>query len=150
MEPKIEQGQVGAHNEMLATVWLLRSGYHVFRNVSAHGPIDLIATKGGQLLRVDVKQSTISVGGERRRMAISREQERLGVVVLNVYLDGVCEIDFKPPIVGWSAAAPKPAKVPAPKTPRPPRPPVETFTAKTITLDRADIAAGAMGGIRNW
>jgi hypothetical protein len=34
---------VGARSELIACEWLLAQGYEVFRNVSAHGPIDIIA-----------------------------------------------------------------------------------------------------------
>jgi Holliday junction resolvase-like predicted endonuclease len=34
---------VGAASELEAASWLLGQGYQVFRNVSAHGPADLVA-----------------------------------------------------------------------------------------------------------
>lgn len=33
----------GAMSELKASAWLLSQGYEVFRNVSQHGPVDLIA-----------------------------------------------------------------------------------------------------------
>jgi hypothetical protein len=45
----------GARNELIAVTWLLDQGYEVFRNVSQHGEIDIIAIKGDEILRLDVK-----------------------------------------------------------------------------------------------
>lgn len=47
----------GALSELRASAWLLEQGYEVFRNVSAHGPIDIIARhpETGELLLLDVK-----------------------------------------------------------------------------------------------
>lgn len=51
----IERGNRGALNELLAATWLLKQGYDVFRNVSSHGDVDLIAIRDGGTLRLDVK-----------------------------------------------------------------------------------------------
>lgn len=45
----------GALSELRACVWLLEQGYEVFRNVSDCGPIDLMAVKGTEAIRIDVK-----------------------------------------------------------------------------------------------
>jgi len=39
----MEQKHKGATSELMATVWLLKKGYEVFRNISNHGLIDIIA-----------------------------------------------------------------------------------------------------------
>jgi len=46
----------GAHCELVATAWLLKEGYEVFRNVSQHGIIDVVAMKDGLLHKFDVKK----------------------------------------------------------------------------------------------
>jgi hypothetical protein len=51
----IHRKHKGARNELAAIVWLLDQGYEVFRNVSAHGSIDVIAVKDGEVTRIDVK-----------------------------------------------------------------------------------------------
>lgn len=47
----------GAFSEHKAICWLLEQGYEVFRNVSQHGAVDLIArdTDTGEYLPIDVK-----------------------------------------------------------------------------------------------
>lgn len=45
----------GAHAELRACAWLLEQGYEVFRNVSSHGKIDLVAIKDGEVRFFDVK-----------------------------------------------------------------------------------------------
>jgi hypothetical protein len=45
---------IGAQNEYLVVCDLLRQSFRVFKNV-AFGPVDLIATKRGLILRVQVK-----------------------------------------------------------------------------------------------
>lgn len=47
----------GAHAEIMAVAWLLEQGYDVFRNVSQHGEVDLIATRGDEIRLFDVKRS---------------------------------------------------------------------------------------------
>lgn len=50
---------------MIACADLLERGFFVFRNVSHHGPADLIAmSKAGKLQRVEVKQGRISWNGK--------------------------------------------------------------------------------------
>jgi hypothetical protein len=38
----------GARSELVACAWLLCQGYEVFRNVSQHGLMDIIAIKDGE------------------------------------------------------------------------------------------------------
>lgn len=107
LEEEIQFKHIGAHNELLATVWLLRHGYDVFRNVSAHGPVDLIAIKGGVPLYLDAKQVGYRAGGVEGRVRITREQAALGVKIIRVFPDGNCSIDENPPVVGESLFAPR-------------------------------------------
>ena len=46
----------GATSELIATVWLLKKGYEVFRNVSQHGAVDIIArdSETGKIIFIDV------------------------------------------------------------------------------------------------
>lgn len=52
----------GAASELIASAHLMELGYHVFRSLSASCPCDLIAYKGGELLRVEVKSASIMAG----------------------------------------------------------------------------------------
>jgi hypothetical protein len=45
----------GAYTELVAATWLLSQGYEVFRNVSPHGGIDIIAVCGDTIRFFDVK-----------------------------------------------------------------------------------------------
>ena len=52
---EVGAGVSGAYAELSAAGELLRRGFWVFRNVSPHGPCDLIALKSGRAIRVEVK-----------------------------------------------------------------------------------------------
>lgn len=75
---------VGAISEQLACVWLSQRGFEVFRNVSAHGPVDIIALdpRTGDTLKFDVKTRRSTQGSK-----LTSEQQRLGVQLLYVEPD---------------------------------------------------------------
>jgi hypothetical protein len=75
----MEQKHKGAHSELTACAWLLRQGYEVFRNVSQHGLIDIIAIKDGKTLLLDVKS-----GPSLASVSVSPEQAASGVGILFV------------------------------------------------------------------
>lgn len=81
----------GAANEMAAIAWLLKRGYEVFRNVSQHGPIDLIAYKDGVTLLLDVK----SKKSELTKM--KPEQYAIGVRFIAPENDGFIIFEQQPP-----------------------------------------------------
>lgn len=47
----------GAMCELIASAWLLKNGYEVFKNVSPTGKADLIALKNGNTILIDVTKS---------------------------------------------------------------------------------------------
>lgn len=100
----MKRGMTGAHNELLATVWLLKQGFEVFRNVSAHGPIDLIAMRHGsdvdERWLLDVKSTHYRDDGSMGQSALTKEQHALGVKCMRVFPDGQCVIDESPPVAG--------------------------------------------------
>ena len=53
---------MGAASELRGAAHLLSRGYEVFRSVSPHAGADLVAIKGGEVLRVEVK----SIGRPRQ------------------------------------------------------------------------------------
>lgn len=57
----------GAHSELIASAWLLRQGYEVFRNVSQHGRVDIIAIRNNEIIYIDVKTDAPSRTGYFRR-----------------------------------------------------------------------------------
>lgn len=89
---KVERKHLGAHNELFATAWLLREGYEVFRNVSAHGAVDIVAIKDGVVEMLDVKAKQYNT-----IVRLTAAQRELGVKLLAVYPDGKCEIDALAP-----------------------------------------------------
>ncbi len=54
---------LGAINELVVCSNLLEKGYYVFRNVSAHGPCDMVILKDGKCHRVEVKTAKRLVNG---------------------------------------------------------------------------------------
>jgi hypothetical protein len=71
----------GSQGELIAAAWLLGLGYHVFRNLAASGPVDIVIwhPRTGEFRLIDVKMTTpsalyrkadgsisFSVGGRQR------------------------------------------------------------------------------------
>lgn len=53
--------QTGAASELIASAHLLKSGYHVYRALTAIAPVDLIAIRGDEPpIRVEVKSGCVS------------------------------------------------------------------------------------------
>jgi len=49
----------GDYSELLASAWLLKQGYEVFRNVSSVGPIDIVAVNEDETILIDVKTCSL-------------------------------------------------------------------------------------------
>lgn len=87
-------GHQGALSEMVAIAWFLRNKLEVFRNVSPHGPADIITLnpENGELSLFDVKTSTPflrkngSLGATLHRP--TDKQRTLGVRILRVFKNG--------------------------------------------------------------
>jgi hypothetical protein len=92
-------GQRGAWAELIACSWLIEKGFRVFRNVGAHGPVDIVAEMGGRFLPVDVKLTTMDYTRARPMVTkgnsgvLTLEQEQMGVILLFVTHDGICSFD---------------------------------------------------------
>lgn len=76
-----------ARSELIAAAWLLKNGYEVFKNVSAHGIIDIVAIKDGTVLLLDVKT---------KNSRLSKEQAAAGVKFLIYDENDNCYIDWNP------------------------------------------------------
>ena len=111
----IHRKHAGARSEMIACVWLLDQGYEVFRNVSQCGLIDVVAIKGGEVLRLDIKGKKSGTASTRLKKA----QIEAGVRCLSV-VDGVCTIHDLNVDVSKERTCRrcKKAFIPAPKKPR--------------------------------
>lgn len=93
----IDQKHKGARAELIAITFLLKEGYEVFRNVSPHGLIDLVAIKGGVTTHFDVKTGQIATDGRTRLMArLSLDQVAAEIKCINVYDDDMVVIDWTP------------------------------------------------------
>jgi hypothetical protein len=56
----ISPGTLGATSELLVSVDLMQKGYSVFRSLSPNSPFDLVAHKGDELLKIEVKTSIVT------------------------------------------------------------------------------------------
>jgi Holliday junction resolvase-like predicted endonuclease len=74
----------GAHSELVACKWLLEQGYEVFRNISPFGLMDIVAIKGDEVLKIDVKSG---------RRSLKKYPRAVGVVALNVHANGECTFE---------------------------------------------------------
>ncbi len=63
----MHQKHKGAASEVIALLWLLNEGYEVYRNVSAFGICDLVAIKGEEILKIDVKTGCIRKNNKKQR-----------------------------------------------------------------------------------
>lgn len=87
----------GARNELIACAWLLQQGYEVYRNVSQHGDVDIMATKDGEVFRFDVKGAFIVKPGNKfYGTKMEARKIEMGLKHLYVFADGCCEIEWEP------------------------------------------------------
>jgi Holliday junction resolvase len=82
---QLDSKHKGARSELIACAWLLEQGYEVFRNISDRGIIDIIAIKGDEQLKIDVKS-------KRHGSSLTKHQNAIGVMVLAVDANGECTI----------------------------------------------------------
>lgn len=94
MDPK-HKGAVG---ELLASTWLLKQGYEVFRNVSPHGIADMVAWRPGEPpIMVEVRKLTLHVALDGKSCSVGgRRPYGAGVFVLHVDFEtGKCGFDLE-------------------------------------------------------
>jgi Holliday junction resolvase-like predicted endonuclease len=70
---KTPRGNRGTVSELLVCSDLLIRGYYVFRNISPHGPCDLVALKSEKLIRVEVKGSYERKDGTFRPSGVAQQ-----------------------------------------------------------------------------
>jgi len=61
----ISRGTVGAITELVISTKLMEEGWQVFRNLSPHGSIDLVAIKGESVRKIEVRTGSIGKNGKR-------------------------------------------------------------------------------------
>jgi len=88
----------GAVGELKGILWLLDQGYEVFRNVSGAGPIDIVAIKDGETLRLDVKARSslkpllVEVTDEQRNLDVK-------LLVITPTEIAICDLPAPPGII---------------------------------------------------
>ena len=71
----------GSVSELVAGAYLMNKGWEVFRAFSPDASCDLIAMKGGVILRVQVKSAVLDSSGEIYRIKYSKELGRYDLLV---------------------------------------------------------------------
>lgn len=95
---------VGARSELKAAIWLSEQGYEVFRNISQHGPSDLIIynPETNVFTPVDVKTGstyTTKNGVIVKRGLRTEKQRAMGVRFLHVFPNNILwddQLDINP------------------------------------------------------
>ena len=79
----------GDQAELIAQEFFIKKGFYVFKNISQHGPADMVVLdKDGYTLLIDVKAVSLrEKNGWKVNRVPSEEQKRLGVHLLFVNLD---------------------------------------------------------------
>jgi hypothetical protein len=75
----------GSVGELTACIWLLKAGYEVFRNVSQHGEIDLVAIRDGVIYLLDASSEP--------NRSLSETQAKMNVKRISALPDGTCQIE---------------------------------------------------------
>ena len=88
----------GDQAELIAQEHFIKQGCYVFKNISQHGPVDMVVLdKDGYTLLVDVKAISLrSKNGWKVNRVPSEEQEKLGVHLVYVNLDTREVMDHMP------------------------------------------------------
>ena len=88
---KIKKGQSA---ELVAEKFLIDGGHDVYINRHGIGPVDLIATKDGEIKLFDVKcESYRSSDGSKIARSLTSEQKKLNVKFIFVNDKEECHID---------------------------------------------------------
>ena len=79
----------GDQAELIAQEFFIKKGFYVFKNISQHGPADMVVLdKDGYTILVDVKAVSLRAkNGWKVNRVPSEEQKRLGVHLIYVNLD---------------------------------------------------------------
>src|SRR6266576_607934 len=72
---------IGAWGELLVAADLLRRNYEVFRNISPNGLADLIASRGGKTIRIQVKVGSYGYPGQTAAYDVLARVDKDGKVL---------------------------------------------------------------------
>tara|TARA_R100000329_G_scaffold39112_1_gene36828 strand:- start:481 stop:846 length:366 start_codon:yes stop_codon:yes gene_type:complete len=79
----------GDRAELIAQEFFIEKGFHVFNNISQHGPVDLVVMdKDGHIMLLDVKALSLRTkNGWKVNRVPTEEQSKLNVQLIFVNLD---------------------------------------------------------------
>jgi len=81
----------GTSAEYAGISWLLKQGYHVFKNVHVTGFIDVVVFVGEKLIGIDIKSETFrKKNGQKIYRKPSSKQKQYSVKLLFVQENGEC------------------------------------------------------------
>src|SRR3990167_2661208 len=90
---ELSSSKKGARSELIACIWLINSGYEVFRGVHSDGFADIVAYRTGNFILIDVK--TLSINNNRipYHQPLKTNQIEKGVRLLTVHpVTGKCTL----------------------------------------------------------
>ena len=84
--------------ELIAQEFYIKKGFYVFKNISQHGPADMVVLdKDGYTILIDVKAVSLRAkNGFKVNRAPSKEQHELGIEIMYVNLDTREVLDHMP------------------------------------------------------
>ena len=87
--PRNKKHIKGDQAELIAQEYFIRKGFYVFKNISQHGPVDMVVLdKDGYTMLVDVKAISLRTkNGWKVNRSPTKEQDLLGVHLCYVNLD---------------------------------------------------------------
>ena len=88
----------GDQAELIAQEFFIKKGFYVFKNISQHGPADMVVLdKDGYTILIDVKAVSLRAkNGFKVNRAPSKEQHELGIEIMYVNLDTREVLDHMP------------------------------------------------------
>ena len=88
----------GDQAELIAQEFFIKKGFYVFKNISQHGPVDMVVLdKDGYTMLVDVKAISLRTkNGWKVNRSPTKEQDLLGVHLCYVNLDTKEVLDEMP------------------------------------------------------
>ena len=96
--PRNKKHIKGDQAELIAQEYFIKKGFYVFKNISQHGPVDMVVLdKDGYTMLVDVKAISLRTkNGWKVNRAPTKEQDLLGVHLCYVNLDTKEVLDKMP------------------------------------------------------
>jgi Holliday junction resolvase-like predicted endonuclease len=94
---KLPAATIGTISEMIVCQDLLRLGYYVFRSVSPNSPFDVIASKNGSLIKIEVRTASKKIDGSLNVNKKTGHENDMYNTIAAVFI-GPGEIKYTPAI----------------------------------------------------